>query len=105
MQRSQNVLLRRRMGAVSSAHNPVMLNMMMGSAPQRYFLTKKSNVHDWGFFVVVGERFATMVERFNKFNALLDKRRKIFTDLKEFRKRTESIDGDAISSQATSEMV
>lgn len=44
-------------------------------------------------------------ERFNKFNALLDKRRKIFTDLKEFRKRTESIDGDAISSQATSEMV
>jgi len=66
------VLLRRRIGAVPSMHNPVMLNMMMGSAPQRYFLTKKSNVHDWGFFVVVGERFATMVERFNKFNRTME---------------------------------
>jgi len=28
----------------------------------------RSRVHNFGVFVVVGERFATIVERFNKYN-------------------------------------
>ena len=44
----------------------------MSATPHRHFLFKNSNVHDFMFFVIVGERFATMVERFNKYSRTME---------------------------------